>query len=420
MTRGDDLASLFRGYLRQQSVSLALAQDLEMRIRLVEERDRAAIGVHVRQKQQRLLQSPSAGRDIERDPVFPVGHLDFAPFLHIAGLVESGAEEGFRPIGQKFPSVSAFLQHAVAQVAQHLRRSALADPDVDRAAVQPGFRRRKARHRREESDPGRTGGFRNRHAFSVFAVSQRPAVKRFLVRVVELQSAGPGGAGGDPLDNHVDPDIGRPLPASVRAHIARVQPAPEKGGARNGNRQDILTVDGDAGSLLRHGLSGALLVPAFQARVPEGQRLHGGSLAGIVRTDEDHRIPEFNVDALEALEISDDQPGQHLYFPLSRCLAAARADGISEAMPKRTGRPTQASFGAPRESKDTCSARQPLRKERGGAGKTRWLWKLPRRPGRSVRKHPSPPGDQAAPAEGGLFIAALLPAILPEVNPQPR
>ena len=81
VTRRDDLASLFRGYLRQQSVSLALAQDLKMRIRLVEEHDRAAIGVHVRQKQQRLLQPPSARRDIERDSVFLVGHLDFAPFL---------------------------------------------------------------------------------------------------------------------------------------------------------------------------------------------------------------------------------------------------------------------------------------------------------------------------------------------------
>jgi len=56
MARGDELRALLIRGLGQELVDLALAQNLEMRIRLIEEQDGVRIGVEVRQEQERLLQ----------------------------------------------------------------------------------------------------------------------------------------------------------------------------------------------------------------------------------------------------------------------------------------------------------------------------------------------------------------------------
>ena len=55
-----------------------------------------------------------------------------------------------------------------------------------------------------------------------------------------------------------------------------------------------------------------LLVPALEADVPQGQRLHRRGLPGVVRSDEDHRIAELDLDLAEALEVAGDESGQHV------------------------------------------------------------------------------------------------------------
>ena len=88
MARGNDLATALFGGLGQQPVYLALAQNLQVRIGFVQKQDIAGIGVEIGQDQQRLLQSPPAGREVEPDAAFPVGHLDLATLLHIARFFE--------------------------------------------------------------------------------------------------------------------------------------------------------------------------------------------------------------------------------------------------------------------------------------------------------------------------------------------
>ena len=67
--------------------------------------------------------------------------------------------------------------------------------------------------------------------------------------------------------------------------------APQEGRARKGDGEKILVIDGDARAILRRTLPGAFLIPAFQAKVPKGQGLHGRSLHGFVWADEHHGIP---------------------------------------------------------------------------------------------------------------------------------
>ena len=57
MTRRDDLVAAFQGHLGDQLIGLALAKDLQMCVGFVQQNDRAGIGVHIRQDEQRLLQS---------------------------------------------------------------------------------------------------------------------------------------------------------------------------------------------------------------------------------------------------------------------------------------------------------------------------------------------------------------------------
>ena len=83
----NNLVAAVRGELGYQAVYLALAEDFEMRVRLVQKDDGTRVGVHVGENQECLLKSPPACREIEGDVVLTIFRGDFSPLLHIAGLV---------------------------------------------------------------------------------------------------------------------------------------------------------------------------------------------------------------------------------------------------------------------------------------------------------------------------------------------
>jgi hypothetical protein len=57
MAGGNDLRSMARGYIGQQLINLALAKNLKMCVRFVQEKHRLRVGVEVSQQQECLLQA---------------------------------------------------------------------------------------------------------------------------------------------------------------------------------------------------------------------------------------------------------------------------------------------------------------------------------------------------------------------------
>ena len=230
------------------------------------------------------------------------------------------------------------LAYSEAEVAQHLGGAPLADPHVDGALIQPRLRGGQPGHRGQEGDAyfARRVGYGHAVGCLPLGPAQRPAVEGLLVRVVELQAAGPGLVRGHALDDEIDADVAGRLPAVLTPHVAHVHAAPQEIRVRNRNRDQVAAVDGDAGSLLRRALAGALLVPAFQADVPEGERLHRRRLSGVVRADEDHRIPELDFDLLEALEVADRQLRQHSMNQRSNRSSAPCASPIRSRQSRST------------------------------------------------------------------------------------
>ena len=87
--------------------------------------------------------------------------------------------------------------------------------------------------------------------------------------------------------------------------------APQEVGVRHGNGDEITAVDGDARALRGRLPTGATFVPALEPDVPEGERLKGGGLAGVVRTDEDDGASKLDFDLAETLEVADGELGEH-------------------------------------------------------------------------------------------------------------
>ena len=56
----------------------------------------------------------------------------------------------------------------------------------------------------------------------------------------------------------------------------------------------------------------ALFIPSPESDIPEGQCLECCRLAGIIRADKDHRIPQFNLDLGELLKVLQHEFGQHV------------------------------------------------------------------------------------------------------------
>ena len=284
-----------------------------MRVGLVEQQDRARIPVHVRQQQQRLLQASARRRQVEASVALPVGHRDLAALGDVARRVELHAEQAPDVVDQGFPGGRFLFVNPEAEITQHLGSAALADADVDGALIQPRLGGGQPRHRRQERDADRSRVIRHRYAARrpVLGPPQRPTVKRLLVRVVELQPARPAPVAAHALDDEFDADIAGPWPAVDALHVPHVQVPPQQVGVRNGNRHQIPPVDGHPLRFFRGTLAGPLLVPALEADVPQGQRLHGRGLPGVVGADEDHRAPELDLDLVEALEVADCELGQH-------------------------------------------------------------------------------------------------------------
>lgn len=277
MTCRDNLIAPDRRRFDQQIIHLTLAKNFKVGIGFIQQHHRAWVGVHVRKNQQRLLQSTSAGRKIKPDPVFPIAHGNFPPLFNVPRFLKFSAEERPDLIHQRLPLIGSFSKNTGTQVPQHLCRSALAHPDVDRALVQSRFRRGKTGHRGKVSHVHRPSLGWNRHAVRrfIFTRSEWSAVERLLVRVVEFQAAAPLLARRDSLHDHVDSDVVRPLAPFDFTHVPRVKLTPQQRSVRNGNGQKVSAVDSHSGTLLRRPLSRAPFVPAFQSDLPKCQRLHG-------------------------------------------------------------------------------------------------------------------------------------------------
>ena len=204
-----------------------------------------------------------------------------------------------------------------AQVAQDLCRPGLPDTHVDRSLVEARLRRGKPRHRGQERDFGRAGFIRNRHSLRTVSRGHPkwPAVERLLVRIVELETAGPASIPRHAVDGDLDANIRGALTAIHPAHLADMKLAPQEVGIRYGNGDEIAAVDGNARALRGRLPTGAAFVPALEPDVPEGERLKGGGLAGVVRTDEDDGASQLDLDLSESFEVADGEPGEHPTWP---------------------------------------------------------------------------------------------------------
>ena len=182
-----------------------------------------------------------------------IAHGDLASFLHIAGLVEFGAEEGLDPLNQRIPFVGAFAQDAETQVAQDFGSAAFAHPHVHGALIEPRLRRCEPRHGREEGDVRRSRFLRDWHPSWGFGVvePQRPAIERLLVGVVEFEAAGPSLVLVDPLHNEVDPHVVCLLAAVDLPNVSHMEVAPQKDCARMRDGEQVPAVDRDARTLFR-------------------------------------------------------------------------------------------------------------------------------------------------------------------------
>ena len=114
MACSNDLAATLRRRLGKQPVDLTLAQNFQMRVRFIQQKDIAGIGVEIGQDQQGLLQTPPAGREVQPNPVFLIGHLDLASFLYMARFFERGAEQIMYLCDQALPYLRAFSKNARA------------------------------------------------------------------------------------------------------------------------------------------------------------------------------------------------------------------------------------------------------------------------------------------------------------------
>ena len=313
MAGRDHLAAAGGGCLLYVPVDLALPQYLKVGVGLVEQQHGTGIGVHVREDQQSLLKPPAAGGEIKRGAVLAVAHGYLAPLVHVAGLVEVGPEQVTDLPGEPIPLLGPFTVDAKAEISQHFSGAALADPHVDRTLFEAGLGGGQARHRRQEGHLNPVGLGRDGHAFRGPALgeSQGAAVERLLVGVVELQPAGPRPVAADTFHQNLDADVASSSPAVRLARVAGAEIAPQQVGGRRRNGHQVSAIDCDPGRPPGSGRAAPPGVPALQARAPQRQRLHGRGLARVVGSDEQDGVAEFDLDAVEALEVVDGEVGQH-------------------------------------------------------------------------------------------------------------
>ena len=262
------------------------------------------------------MQPAARGRQVEPHALFPIGHGDLATFCHVARRVEFRAEQIANVPHQPRPVLGVLCADPIAEIAQHLRGPALADPYVDGAPVEARLGGRQPRHRRQKGDldvPGFVGHGHAVHGLPGCAVGQpeRPAIERFLVTIVEFEPASPSVPSGYAFDDDFDTHVADVLTAGDFPYVPDVEFPPQQVGARHRHGDEVVAVDRDARALFGRLLSGAFFVPAFEPHVPQRQRLQRGGLARVVRANEHHGVAELDLDVPKPLEIPNREVGQH-------------------------------------------------------------------------------------------------------------
>ena len=170
-----------------------------------------------------------------------------------------------------FPGGGVRAADVMAKIAKNLRRLALADQNAYFARLLDELLIRQARHGRQVGDPMRDGWFGHNHAIGIFAAAdaQRPTVERFLVRVIELESADPFLSFRKSMDHDLDEHVVGPLFAVGARGLAGMQVFPEEICAWEGQSHQFLAVDRHAGPFLRNLAACAVFGdPCAQTRVP--------------------------------------------------------------------------------------------------------------------------------------------------------
>ena len=327
MGGADHLGPVVGGRSAEQIVGLALPEYLQVGVRFVEQHHVAGVEADERQQQQGLLHTPARGGEIQAGtgPI-DVCEPDLASFGDEPRPVEPHPEKGGQAVGYLLPSFfpAGHFGHQITEVAQHLGRAALPQPDVDRSGFEPRLIGRQARYGAEQRHPRPEGLGNDRHAPLPARVGpQRPAVEALFVDVVELETALPRLRSRNPFYDHVDADVLGALPAAAAVDGADAQLPPQLARREARNTHQIPPVDRRPGPFGRRLIS-PLLRPAPQSEVPEGEGLQGGGLAGVVRADEHHRVAQLDVDFFEALEVADGEPGQHSRACVGRTGAESR------------------------------------------------------------------------------------------------
>lgn len=199
------------------------------------------------------------------------------------------------------------VEDLVAEVAQHLSGPSFSQPNVDCPRIQHRLTGRQTRHRRQEGHANPPRLLRHRHALriSLLGEPKRAAVERLLVGVVELQTARPVLSLRNPLYNDVNPYVLSPLLPPHLAHVPDMQIPPQQIRVRHWHGNQVTPVDRHPRSLLWGRLPFSSLVPSAKADAPQSQRLQSSGFARVVRTNEDHRVPQLDRDLFKALEVAD-------------------------------------------------------------------------------------------------------------------
>ena len=150
VTGRDDLAAGFSCCFAEHLVNLALAQDLKMRVWLVEQQHGTGVCRHVRKQEEGLLLAAPARRKVEPCAGgVAVRHHDFASLTDVLRLVEHNAKERLHAIDDRSPLGRFSLERLPAKIAQHLGGAALPNTNSDRAFVESGLVRHQPGHRRQ-------------------------------------------------------------------------------------------------------------------------------------------------------------------------------------------------------------------------------------------------------------------------------
>lgn len=231
----------------------------------------------------------------------------------------------------------------IAEIAQHLRGPALADPHVDGAPVEARFGCRQPRHRGQKGDldvPRFVGHGHAVHGLPGCAVGQPewPAIERFLVAIVEFEPAPPSVPPGYPFDDDFDAHVAGVLTAGDFPYVPDVEFPPQQVGARHRYGDEVVAVDRDARPFFGGLLSGAFFVPAFEPHVPQRQRLQRGGLARVVRADEHDGIAELDFDVPKPFEVPNREVSQHggASFRCGVRSQRGSSSGRAEEEPRRT------------------------------------------------------------------------------------